>query len=175
MITWNPTERSKMTTEKLERAKKQARAQLDSIVVMVKRLEHCQECDGDACELSDEEIYEGINLYYREGDVASEEEKREYHDRDKAEEIIREDPLLIEVRTGWHTPGECEEPMEYCILLCTGGPACQIIGDLDEYLQPSTARLEYQDWFTPWISYNETSEGDNEALLTYARQFYFGI
>ena len=39
--------------------------------------------------------------------------------------------------------------------------------------EPDRARLEYQDWFTPWIEYLDMSHEEHEALLTYARQFYF--
>ena len=133
-----------MSEKDQARAKEQAKAQLESIVDMVKRFEHCQSCDGEDCDLTDEEIYAGVNLYYKEGAVVTEEERREYHDEEA-----------------------------YTILLCTGGPACRIIGDLDEHQQPDTAKLEYQDWFTPWVEYYNTTPEEGEALLSYARQFYF--
>ena len=73
--------------DKMKRAKEQARANVEGIVAMVKRLEHCDDCDGDEdCELTDEEIYAGLNLSYTEGDKATDEEKEQYHDRDKASE-----------------------------------------------------------------------------------------
>mgnify|MGYP001559140860 CR=1 FL=1 len=86
---------------------------------------------------------------------------------------IHEDALSVEVRSGWASPGAGLEPAEYCILLCTGGPAVRIIGDLDRYSEPQTARLEYQDWGTPWTRYPVSGE-EEDALLTYASQFYFG-
>ncbi len=162
-----------MSEKDQARAKEQAKAQLESIVDMVKRFEHCQSCDGEDCDLTDEEIYAGVNLYYKEGAVVTEEERREYHDEEAAQQAISEDPLSVEVRQGWHPPGEDEAPTEYTILLCTGGPACRIIGDLDEHQQPDTAKLEYQDWFTPWVEYYNTTPEEGEALLSYARQFYF--
>lgn len=162
-----------MTTTDQERAKEQAKAQIDGIVEMVKRLEHCQDCDGEDCELTDREIYAGINLCYKEGDTATEEERKEYHNKEEARQGIQEDPVGIQVRSDWHTPGEEEVPAEYEILLCTGGPAVRITGGLDQYQQPDTAKLQYQDWFTPWELYR-TSEEEYEALLTYAQQFYFG-
>lgn len=100
-------------------------------------------------------------------------------DDDKQQEaalrIIQEDPLSVEVRTGWYTPGSKDntEPAEYNILLCTGGPACRIIGDLDRYGEPESARIEYQDWGTPWTEYRIDSEEEAKVLL-YARQFFFG-
>jgi len=160
------------TTEK-NHAKEQAKAQLESIVEMVKRLEHCRDCDGEDCELTDKEIYAGMNLFYKEGDKATEEERQEYHDEEAARQSISEDPLSVEVRSEWHTPGEDEAPTEYTILLCTGGPAVRIIGELDEHGQPETATIEYQDWFTPWERYGDISDEEDETLLTYAQQFYY--
>ena len=89
-------------------------------------------------------------------------------------ERIHEDPLSVEVRSDWHSPGDGnDKPTEYNILLCTGGPAVRIIGELDEHGQPETATIEYQDWFTPWERYGDTSDEEDEALLTYAQQFYY--
>lgn len=71
-----------------------------------------------------------------------------------------------------------EDPLEvgiisqYFILLCTGGPAVRIIGELNEYNEPETARLQYQDWYTPWKEYPNT-ENMEEVLLDYANNFYF--
>ncbi len=126
------------TTEK-NHAKEQARAQLDSIMEMVKALKNGEVIDG-----------------------------QDPHER------IQEGPLAVEVRSDWHSPGdENDKPTEYKVLLCTGGPAVRIIGKLDEYGQPETVKLEYQDWFTPWELYRTTEE-EYEALLTYAQQFYYG-
>lgn len=58
----------------------------------------------------------------------------------------------------------------YQIMLCWGGPAVKIFGDLNEHNEPETAQLQYQDWFTGWIEYFET---DEDKLLDYARFFYF--
>ncbi len=164
-----------MTTETdQERAKDQARAQLESIVEMVKRLEHVRSCDGEGCELTDAEVFAGINIYYKDGMIASEEDRGQYHNEDEARQSIEEDPVGIQVRSGWHTPGEEEAPAEYEILLCTGGPAVRITGELSQHQEPETAQIEYQDWFTPWARYGDTSDEEDEALLTYAQQFYFG-
>ena len=163
------------TKDKTDHARDQAKAQLESITEMVKRLEHTRDCDGDAdeCKLTDAEIYAGINLYYEDGAKATDEERDQYHDEDEARERIQEDPLSVQVRSDWHNPGERGESLEYEILLCTGGPACRIIGDLGQYNEPDSVSIEYQDWFTPWNDYPLSSE-EEETLLTYARQFYFG-
>jgi hypothetical protein len=96
---------------------------------------------------------------------------------DEDDSPVQEDPLSVEVRSGWYAPGNTDDgaqaPAEYCILLGTGGPASRITGDLDKYNQPESARFEYQDWFKPWTPAQTTSEQD-ETMLEYAQHFYFG-
>jgi len=92
---------------------------------------------------------------------------------DQVRERIEEAPLSVEVRSGWYSPGSEADAEEYKILLSTGGPALRITGELDRYGQPENARLEYQDWGTPWTEYRTTDDED-AALLTFAQQFYFG-
>ncbi len=87
-----------------------------------------------------------------------------------ARRAIEEDPLSIEVRSDWASVGATLSPSEFCILLSTGGPATRIIGELDRG-EPTKARLEVQDWFTPWTEY---PQADEEVLLAYARVFYWG-
>lgn len=93
-------------------------------------------------------------------------------------QTIEEDALSVEVRGGWYCPsgdGDTGKPVEYCILLCTGGPAVRITGSLSKYGEPETATLQYQDWFTPWQDWHPHNEGSVEAiLLAYASCFYFG-
>jgi len=92
--------------------------------------------------------------------------------RDRAVEVIQEHPLCVEVRSPWHTVGaESGEPAEFKILLSTGGPACQIRGELNQYGEPETARVEYQDWGMPWAEF-PCGDG-SEKLLRYCRTFYF--
>lgn len=136
-----------MTAEKIEQedhGKSQAAAQLESIREMVEALRKARDDDNsDAIEA--------------------------------AERVIHEDALSVEVRDGWRVVGqpveECAE--EYRVLLCTGGPAVQIVGDLGDYGTPHTVRLQYQDWFTPWRDYFLTQE-DKEAITDYLSCFYFG-
>ncbi|KKL25670.1 hypothetical protein LCGC14_2402940 [marine sediment metagenome] len=91
-----------------------------------------------------------------------------------AHEAILEDALSVEVRSGWHAPeAPHHPPLEYCLLLCTGGPAVRIRGDLDSYGTPASVILEYQDWGTPWTVYPATGAED-AIMLVYAMQFYFG-
>ena len=91
--------------------------------------------------------------------------------QEEARERIEEDALCVEVRSAWTPLDRKLEPHEYSILLCTGGPAVRIFGTLDLHNEPLTARLEFQDWGTPWTEYYDT---DEEMLLAYARCFYFG-
>lgn len=92
--------------------------------------------------------------------------------QEEAREKITEDPLEVSIRAGqWVASKEDLCPDEYRILLCTGGPAVQITGDLNEHSEPDSAHIEYQDWGTPWTKYSPT---DENILLEYARCFYFG-
>ncbi|MFA5054095.1 MAG: hypothetical protein WC565_08545 [Parcubacteria group bacterium] len=95
-----------------------------------------------------------------------------YTDPDEVRERIQESALSVQVRSGWYTPGETPKAGEFEILLTTGGPALRIIGELDDYGQPDNARLEYQDWGTPWTSLPLFD--DEDGVLTFARCFYFG-
>jgi len=139
--------------DRLADAKRQGAAQFESIREMVEALR--------AAELKTrEDMDSGGNV-------------------DEARERIQEDALSVEVRSGWYVPGACDadtKPAEFCILLCTGGPACRIIGELDEYGQPVEANIEVQDWFQPWteLRHYTTCEDAREILLEYCRQFYFG-
>jgi hypothetical protein len=91
-------------------------------------------------------------------------------DEDEARERISEDPLEVQVRSDWTSPGEPLEASEFCILLCTGGPAVRIRGELDRG-EPCRAWLEYQDWGTPWAQYFDAS---SKTLCEYAANFFFG-
>lgn len=141
---------SKRVNEDTERAREQAGAQLASIEELVKCLEHAEDCDNTAC---------GADCP---------------HDEDEAQEAIRDDPLCVEVRTDWHGVGAVEsaKPTHYRIVLCTGGPAVQVVGTLADDNQPDSAALQYQDWFTPWLDYPLTDE-EEQTLITYAEQFSF--
>ena len=99
---------------------------------------------------------------------------RDSDKREDAIQTIQEDALSVEVRSGWHPPGDnTNNGAEYNILLCTGGPAVRIIGDLSAHGEPETARLEHQDWGTPWTEYRMDSDEEKD-VLAYAAQFYFG-
>ena len=94
---------------------------------------------------------------------------------DGIQEEARNEALSVEFRSGWTSNLESMEPEEFKILLSTGGPACQIIGKLDQYKQPTDIEIQYQDWGTPWttleISYHHD---DYQALEWFCNCFYFG-
>lgn len=130
-------------------------------------LHHAQECkdDPDTCR------------YFESSDgkrhlIAKQEDSERFHDEDAARQHIKEAPLSIEVRSDWHSIGETGEPDEYRILLGTGGPASQIVGDLDNS-SPSSAHFQYQDWSKPWTTARLSSD-DESVVLEWAQTFYFG-
>lgn len=154
-----------MTTTTTDNAENQAIAQLESIQAMVTRLEHAQQCDGDIwdCDLDGDVLLEALQNGVIDVDY--------YHDEDEARQRINEDPLSVQVRSDWHDVGADSFPAEYEILLMTGGPAVRIIGELTNN-EPTRARLQYQDWGTPWTEL--FNPRDMQALISYASNFYFG-
>lgn len=108
---------------------------------------------------------------------------------EELEEDLRDHALCVDVRSGWAAHAACMEPEEYRILTTTGGPACQVCGELDEHGQPSTAEIQHQDWFKPWTElstygYLLDKQGDQPGLLDraleldqlvlrFAQLFYF--
>lgn len=121
-------------------------------------------CRDELAEWDEENAEELAELEAAAGDCS---------DRDDADERIQNDALSVEVRSDWHYPGDGSEPTEFQILLCTGGPAVRIMGELNHYGEPVRAWLEYQDWGTPWTE-RVNQDGDHDALLIYASCFYFG-
>jgi hypothetical protein len=104
--------------------------------------------------------------------IQLQEDAGDCENQEQARERIQEDPLSVEVRSGWCSPGGEMEAEEFQILLCTGGPACRIRGELGQYSAPRRAWIEYQDWFTAWEEYHSCV--DQDVLLAYCREFFFG-
>lgn len=99
-------------------------------------------------------IIDAVGRYNRAYDVISYAAEAVQETLEDAEQTILEMPLSILYRTGWAPHGGDDwEPEEFEILLSTGGPAVRIVGDIDSGGEPSDARLEYQDWGTPWTEY----------------------
>jgi hypothetical protein len=164
-----------MTTE--DRAQDQAQAQYQSIVGMLdaynldwNRLGELIELKAEAVELGNDDGHDGLIMTVAEMDEMDELIRIAdgCEDQDDALERINEDPLSVEVRSDWTSIGKTLEPAEYMILLCTGGPAVRIIGELDQYGCPDRAWLEYQDWGTPWTRWYGAS---SNVLVEYSRFF----
>lgn len=174
-------------------AESQARAQVASIVAMVAalsvdfdRLEELRDdfeaFEGDekhAAELgrnewaSDVTTHVGADSIYA-YDVGRELGELESHagdceDEDEARQRITEDALSVEVRSDWVTPGEEMTAGEFRIVLCTGGPHVEIVGDLDRG-EPSRPRILYRDWGDS----GELFDFDHGAVLSYCACFFFG-
>ncbi len=98
-----------------------------------------------------------------------EDEAGDCTDADDARERIYQDPLSVRI-FGERVDGEWTAD-RFEILLCTGGPAVRIMGELDGNGEPDRAWLEVQDWFKPWTQYY--TEGIGEVLLDYCRCFCF--
>jgi hypothetical protein len=91
---------------------------------------------------------------------------------DTAREAIQEDAGEVTMRSNWVSSVAEMEPAEFQILLCTGGPAVRIRGELHRG-EPSRAWVEHQDWGTPWTEL-VAPPIEQDTLLTYCQQFYFG-
>jgi hypothetical protein len=197
------------TEQKTDRARAQAAAQADNITAMLERLDHAtagllrvgQRCrwegnPGSCDAVLDAATTEEIRLF-GEGEVHVELELnlinpdghhrlrrrlrlREYHNVASAQEDIDQSPLSVEVRSGWTAPGDECDPYEFRIILCTGGPAVQIHGEIGIDGEPCKAWLEYQDWGTPWVQYLIDTGGLHndpgthrlsDTLIEYSRHF----
>lgn len=91
--------------------------------------------------------------------------------REDAQERLYESPLSVQVRSDWEDPGAELTAYEFEILLCTGGPAVRIRGELDEHMQPDRAWMEFQGWGSPWCQY---FDADQAALLAFCSNLSFG-
>ena len=136
-------------------AEKQARAQLRAIREMIaaadidwQRLEELRDMAQE--EKENPEDGNKLDIEEREELAELEEQAGEYASQEEAEEAIYNNPLDIQYRSGWASSAEDVEPEEFSILLCTGGPAVRIVGELGNHGEPCRAWLEYQDWGTPW-------------------------
>lgn len=148
-----------------DHARQQAEAQLNRIQQLMTWHDHANNCESSRKCDHDLTAATDYGLTFDES-----------FDVDTVKQAINETPLSIEVNYGWHDVSEASQgigtprPGQYRILLCTGGPAVRITGELNGYGEPETARLEYQDWGTPWTVYTDY----DYDLLSFADQFYFG-
>jgi len=154
-----------------EQAADQARAQLEAIRIWHQAYQFCDREGQDF-----DEQHSDVQSFLKE-EMDWEHDPDHMSTRDAICELVVEDALEVKVKSDWHALGENPELGEYMILLCTGGPAVRIVGELESD-QPMTAKLQSQSWFTPWTDYgmeygHSISTEDTEALLWYAEQFYW--
>lgn len=94
----------------------------------------------------------------------------EWRDGDDARQAAEDNALSVEVRSGWSLPGSYLEPDEFRIVLCTGGPHVELVGELNARKEPSRVRVLYRDWGES----GELHDFDDDAVLAYCGYFYFG-
>lgn len=172
-----------------DHAKQQAAAQAETITALIaalncdfSRLEDLKEERADLISAaedpeSEDETTEALNALaaWHEENIEELNELQaaagEFSDREEAEQQIQEHPLSVEVRSGWTSQGDTMTPEEFRIVLCTGGPHVEIMGEFDIHGQPYRAWIQYQDWGTPLTQYFDIEQS---TLLEYCQQFYFG-
>ena len=86
-----------------------------------------------------------------------------YTSQDEALDAIQEHPLSIEYRSGWATAGLDLTVEEVRIVLCTGGPHVEILGELDHNGSVDRVKVVYKDWGTS----GEVFDFDRAAVMTY--------
>jgi len=166
----------------------QAQAQAESIAAMVAALmcdyDHLQELRDERADLasaaedpeSEDETAQAIAALAQWDDENAEELNTLEHDagdctdEEDARNRIQEDALSVEVRSGWTSHGDTMTPEDFRIVLCTGGPHVEIMGEFDIHGQPYRAWLQYQDWGTPMTRFFDVEES---TLLAYCKEFYF--
>lgn len=122
--------------------------------LIAQAIAQCQSI-ASAMQAADPDSWEKLEALHDEGDKTPEqiEELQElgdalsgFDDADDAEQRIYELPLSVEVRSGWHTPGEESTPGEFRVVLCTGGPHVELLGELDHNGEPCRVWVAARDW-----------------------------
>lgn len=179
---------------KHETSKDQAIAQMENIRELLADLTPEKAATKFVRNMPEEEILEYLQSYHQRAIVVSDsiaslkqelisllcQEEIEvegfcfdFHFEDAAREEIQNDPLSIEVRSGWENVGSELSASEFRILLCAGGPSVAIVGDLDSYNMPYNPRIIHQDLGTDWQELPLSDEYADD-LKYYCNQFYFG-
>ncbi len=94
----------------------------------------------------------------------------EYDSQEDAETAIQVDALCVEYRSDWSNPSEELKPAEFRIVLCTGGPHVEIVGDIDHHGEPSSPRIIYKDWGDS----GELFDFDRDAIFQYCGFYVMG-
>ena len=111
------------------------------------------------------------------GDRREVKEYLKYEDElstERIDELIHQEPLEVATRSQWTEIGSAayDEPGDFKIVLCLGGPAVRIFGSC-EGGYPSDIELQHQDWFTPWETVRSLSEIQREALEWFCNFFVY--
>ena len=97
----------------------------------------------------------------------------DYEKQEEIRERILNSALSVEYRSGWTSNPNELKIEEFKILLTWGGPALRVIGELNEYNEPQSISMQYQDWGICW-TYFEVTKKQQEALNWFCSCFYFG-
>ena len=79
----------------------------------------------------------------------------------------------LSVRSGWSCNFDELEAEQFRIDLAGGGPAVRIVGNLARFGHAEDARLEYQDWGTPWLEFRLLNDYEINAVSWFCNQFYW--
>lgn len=163
-------------------AKQQAISQVQSIVGLIAayncdfdRLEQLRDERSDWLDdnANDSALWASAHPSEAEELAELEAQAGEYEDQDSVHDAIMEDPLSVEVRSAWTTLDDTDNmtPAEYRIVLCTGGPHVELVGDLDTNGEPTRVRVLYSDWGC----HGELFDFDRDAVLEYVSKFFYGV
>lgn len=166
-----------MTQRDEDHARDQARAQMASIAEMVAaanmdwdRLDELRDMradhEADMADQTDPKTWAVSYPDEAEELAELEETAGDCEDYEDAMRRIYEDPLSVDFRSGWSSDPNDLQPEEFQILLCTGGPAVRLMGELGFDGGVSCVWMEFQDWGTPWTQFFDV---DTDALTTYAQ------
>ena len=73
-------------------------------------------------------------------------------DKEEIEELAKDEALDVCWKSDdWQAVGAELTPTKGRVLLTTGGPACQVVCDLDGDVA-SNPEIQWQDWGTPWTT-----------------------
>lgn len=166
-----------MTQRDEDHARDQARAQMASIAEMIAaanmdwdRLDELRDMradhEADMAEETDPKAWAIAYPDEAEELAELEETAGECTSQEDAMQRIYEDPLDVQFRSGWASCPEDLNAEEFQILLCTGGPAVRLMGELGFDGDVARVWMEFQDWGTPWTQFFDV---DTDALTAYAQ------
>lgn len=153
------------------RAEDQAKLQVAGIVKMYlahqldwERFEELKNAKIEAEELGESMTIEELDEFMRMVKVAG-----EYSSQEEVLARIQEDALIVQYRSDWESPGEELKPSEFRILLCTGGPHVELLGDIGRWGEADNVRVVYRDWGECGEYFPDSIE--HEALMFYVSQY----